>query len=99
MTGSICTASAKSGGKFTAWDGYISGRNLDLLTNRRILQSWRTSDFQSYELDSFLLVRLEEVKGGSKVTIIHAEIPSRLGNSLKHGWIDYYLLPMKIYFK
>ena len=39
MTGSKATASVKTGGKFTAWDNYISGKNLELIPGKRILQS------------------------------------------------------------
>lgn len=30
FTGSKATCNPKIGGKFTAWDGYISGKNLEL---------------------------------------------------------------------
>ena len=30
MTGSVAQVDGKVGGKFTAWDGYISGTTLDL---------------------------------------------------------------------
>ena len=45
MTGSKATGSTKVGGKFTAWDGYISGRNIELEENKRILQEWQTSEW------------------------------------------------------
>ena len=45
MTGSAAKATAKVGGKFSAWDGYISGRTLELEPDRRIVQAWRTSEF------------------------------------------------------
>jgi len=34
FTGSKATCNPKVGGKFTAWDGYISGRNLELKKRR-----------------------------------------------------------------
>ena len=52
MTGARATASPRVGGRFTAWDGYASGRNLELLAGKRIVQSWRTTDFPASAPDS-----------------------------------------------
>ena len=41
MTGSPAHATANVGGAFDAWDGYISGKNLELKPGERIVQSWR----------------------------------------------------------
>lgn len=37
MTGSKAKASAKVGAKFSAWDGYIEGTNLELVPGERIV--------------------------------------------------------------
>ena len=44
--GGPATGSTKVGGRFTAWDGYIAGKNLKLEPGRRIVQSWRTTEFK-----------------------------------------------------
>ena len=98
MTGGKATASVKIGGKFTAWDNYISGKNLELIPDKRILQAWRTTEFSKDDLDSHLLIKIEEVKDGSKVTLVHSEIPQGQSASYKKGWSDFYLKPMKTYF-
>jgi activator of HSP90 ATPase len=98
MTGSSATASNKIGGKFTAWDKYICGKNLELVPNKRILQAWRSTEFSKDQLDSYLLVKFEEAKNGTKVSIIHSEIPDGTGSSFKKGWKDFYFAPMKKYF-
>ena len=38
----------------TAWDGYISGRNVELIPGERIVQTWRTSEFGVSDPDSNL---------------------------------------------
>ena len=45
MTGSPANASSVEGESFEAWDGYITGKNLELEFPRRIIQSWRTVEF------------------------------------------------------
>ncbi len=99
MTGSPARVSGKVGGKFTAWDGYISGRTLQLEPDRRIVQGWRTAEFPAEAPDSRLEVLLEKVKGGTRVTFIHAELPAGQAASYKLGWKDFYFKPMKRYFK
>ncbi len=43
MTGSTSICSSEVGGIFSAWDGYISGRNIELVPNKKIIQAWRTT--------------------------------------------------------
>lgn len=98
MTGSPAKVTARVGSKFSAWDGYISGRTLELKPHTRILQSWRTTDFAEEEPDSLLEVLLAKTKGGTRVTLNHTNIPAGHGPEYKKGWIDFYFKPMKEYF-
>src|ERR1700745_1791068 len=43
---------AVPGAAFTVWNGYITGRNLELEPGRRIVQSWRTTKFAAGDGDS-----------------------------------------------
>jgi activator of HSP90 ATPase len=86
-------------GKFTAWDGYIQGTTIEMEPNRRIVQRWRTTDFPSNSPDSVVEVVLEEVENGTKVVLIHTEIPEGQGEDYKKGWKEFYFNPMKDYFK
>src|SRR5260370_38991126 len=45
FTGAAATGAAKVGGKFTAWDGYIFGKHLELEPPRRIVQEWATTEW------------------------------------------------------
>ena len=45
FTGSKATGKAAVGGKFTAWDGYISGKYLELEDGKRVVQEWTSTDF------------------------------------------------------
>ena len=98
MTGGEAKCSARAGGKFTAWDGYISGKNLELVPGEKIAQSWRTTEFDEGDADSRLEVALAATKGGTKVTLKHSELPAGSGASYKDGWREHYFAPMKEYF-
>ena len=65
MTGAAAKATAKVGGAFSAWDGYAYGTNLELVPGKKIVQSWRTTDFAEGDKDSKLTVTLKPVAGGA----------------------------------
>lgn len=98
MTGSPARISSKVGEEFEAWDGYIFGKNLELEPGKRILQSWRTTEFDPSEQDSLVEIFFEPVLNGTKVTIHHSNLPAH-GSQYRQGWIDFYFQPMKEYFK
>jgi uncharacterized protein YndB with AHSA1/START domain len=86
------------GGKFSMWDGYITGRNLSLDPPRRIVQAWRTTEFPEGSPDSRLEVRLEPDGDGTRVTLVHTDLPPGQGVQYEAGWKDNYFEPMKVYF-
>ena len=98
MTGGEAKCSAVVGESFSAWDAYIEGRNLELFPYEKIVQSWRTSDFEVGQADSKLTLLLTDNAEGCQLTLIHAEIPEGQPD-YKQGWEDHYFTPMKEYFK
>ncbi|HWY37132.1 MAG TPA: SRPBCC domain-containing protein [Bacteroidia bacterium] len=99
FTGSKATASAKVNGRFTAWDGYISGSNIDLKEGKKIVQAWRTTEFPDTALDSVLEVSFVKAAGGkTKLTLTQINIPKGQGVKYKGGWKTHYFEPMKEYF-
>jgi activator of HSP90 ATPase len=97
MTGSPAKVSNVEGESFEAWDGYITGKNLELQYPSRILQRWRTVEFDDSDEDSLLEILLEPDVRGTRVTLQHTNLPDH-GMQYKQGWIDAYFLPMKNYF-
>jgi len=98
MTGSAAKVNGKVGGAFTAWDGYIFGTTLEMESPRRIVQAWRTSEFPKGAPDSRVEILFDKVKGGTKLTLIHSEMPEDQIESYRQGWEDFYFKPMMEYF-
>jgi uncharacterized protein YndB with AHSA1/START domain len=101
FTGDTATSEPRVGGKHSAWSGYISGKYLELVPAKKVVQSWRTSEFPSDAKDSRLEVLFEEAGAGkheTKLTLIHTEIPSGQGAQYKDGWGEHYFEPMREYF-
>ena len=100
ITGSKATISNKIGGKFTAWDGYIKGEIVFLEKNKKIIQKWRTTEFNKNDKDSILEITIVEVdKNRSKLTLKHTELPEGTEDEYKNGWKDYYIKPIKEFIK
>lgn len=97
MTGGLATTSNKVGGKFTAWDGYIWGKNLALVSNAKIVQSWRTHQFEESAEDSVITVTFDKKDGQTVLTLVHSNVPED-GDHYKKGWVDHYFEPMAEYF-
>jgi len=99
MTGGHAECSADEGESFSAWDGYISGKNIRLVPNKIICQSWRTTEFLAGDEDSLVELQLSEMEdGGCQLTLIHSKIPQGQPD-YKQGWNEFYFLPMLDYFK
>jgi activator of HSP90 ATPase len=98
MTGGKATGDGRVGGKFTAWDGYISGVNLELENGSRILQEWQTAEWPAGVAPSLLEWLFVERDGGTEVSMTHSRIPAAQVESYRQGWSDYYWTPMKAYF-
>ncbi len=98
FTGARAQAEPGIGGAFTAWDGYIRGRNLELSEGQRILQSWRTTKFPPGSEDSLLELLLEESASGTRLVLRHSGIPEGQGDGYEQGWVEHYFEPLKRYF-
>ena len=98
MTGAKAKASKMVGAAYSAWDGYIVGRNLDLTPGRRIVQSWRASDFAAADPDSTITVVLTPSAAGTRLSLTHSGVPDGLTAYQEEGWRDSYFEPMMAYF-
>ena len=94
FTDSKASISRRIGGKFTAYDGYIEGVNLELVPDEKIVQSWRGSDWPEdhYYKATFAL---KKVEGGTRLTFTQTDVPEDQYESISQGWRDYYWKPMK----
>jgi activator of HSP90 ATPase len=86
--------SRKVGGAISAYGGYITGTNVELVPNRKIVQIWHASDWPNGHL-SRVTFQLTPIKGGTRLAFTHRGVPEDDVASIKQGWIDNYWLPLK----
>lgn len=99
MTGGAAAIDDVVGNVFSAWDGYISGKNEELEPGSLICQSWRTTEFPDDAPDSLLEVEFLKDDRGCKLILKHINIPDGDGEKYRTGWEEHYFKPMKEYFQ
>ncbi len=99
FTGAKATGQAKVGAKFTAWDGYITGKHLVLEPGRRLVQEWTTNEWPAGASPSRLEWTFVAKGDGTQVTLVHTDVPAEQAETYRTGWIDYYWDPLKQFFE
>jgi len=99
FTGSRTKINARVGSKFTAWDGYISGKNIALTKGKRIEQEWMTSEFPEGYGPSILKISLLKKGEGTELSMIQTRVPVSQVKRYDEGWHSAYWEPLKVYFQ
>jgi activator of HSP90 ATPase len=84
---------AVAGGEFSLFGGYISGRQIELVPNVRLVQAWRTG---SWEVGTYSIARFGLAKQGTGtlLTFDHTGFPKGEAEHLAQGWKVNYWLPL-----
>ena len=98
FTGSPAKTNAKVGSEFTAWDGYITGKNLELVKGEKIVQEWETTEWPGGYPRSRLELTLTPKKGGTELKMVHSQVPAEQVEDYRSGWHTSYWDPLKAYF-
>lgn len=81
------------GGAFVLFGGYITGRNLELVADERIVQAWRSA---SWDSGLYSIARFTLMPEGADTRLIfdHAGFPGAAAESLAKGWHENYWQPL-----
>ena len=96
-TGAPANISASEGGNYSAHSGYITGKNLQLIHEKLIVQSWRAQSWSSDDVDSTLIIYLEPKGKDVVLHITHANLPDSATDSINSGWHKMYWEPWRLY--
>ncbi len=97
FTGAKATIDNKVGGKFSVWDGYASGVNLELIPGKKITQTWRASDWPA-GVESKITINLFQKGEDTELEFTQTGVPDEFYQDIKDGWQDYYWKPLKDFF-
>jgi uncharacterized protein YndB with AHSA1/START domain len=85
--------SSEVGGAFTLFGGFITGRQVELVPNVRLVQAWRAGDWPP---GVFSIAKFELVSQGvtCKIVFDHTGFPKGAAESLASGWKVHYWEPL-----
>jgi activator of HSP90 ATPase len=88
--------SKDAGGAFSLFGGYVTGRQIELVRNTRIVQVWRAGSWKPGE---YSLVKFQFTPQGpdTKLTLDHAGFPQGEAEHLAEGWKGNYFEPLAKY--
>jgi activator of HSP90 ATPase len=97
FSGEPAEIGAKPGGSISMFGGKITGRNIELVPDLRIVQAWRPG---SWDPGIYSVVKFVLKSDGAKTTIIldHTGFPEGDYESLSDGWGSHYWKPLHKYF-
>jgi len=97
LTESKAKVSREIGGSFSIFEGALSGKNIELIQDKKIVQTWR-GDGENWPKGyySTITLILEPNDKGTLIKFSHVDIPEESYESVKEGWDIYYWEPLKV---
>ena len=94
FTGQPAEIDPKEGGRFSLFAGQIVGRNVELVSNQRIVQAWRPAHWTP-GIWSLVAFELKPQTAGTIVSLDHKGFPVGDFDHLEWGWHAHYWEPLK----
>lgn len=79
---------SEPGEEFSMWDGDITGKILELVTDKKVIQEWY---FGERDTKSVVTITISPSRGGSVVVVEHTNIPDEDYENITEGWNEYYM--------
>lgn len=91
-TGYPAVMDEKEGTVFSLWEGDISGCNLEMIKDYKIVQEWF---FGEIEKPSIVRMILKKAGKDTRIELEHTNIPDDAYEEIIEGWKEYYLDSVK----
>ncbi len=96
FTGAPADIHPEVGGAFSCFGGIISGRNIELVPNERIVQAWRVAAWPA-GVYSIVKFELKAQGSGTRLIFDHSGFPDGTREHLEAGWKARYWDPLQKY--
>ena len=100
LTESKAKVSREISGSFSIYEGALSGKNIELIQDKKIVQTWRGNG-ENWPKGYYSTITLifEPDDKGTLIKFTHTDIPDGAYESVKEGWEKYYWGPLKDMFE
>jgi activator of HSP90 ATPase len=79
---------AEPGTEFSLWEGDITGRNLEFVHDKKVVQEWYFGDQPE---KSIVTITINPDRGNSYLTVEQTNIPEDDYDNIAEGWREYYI--------
>jgi activator of HSP90 ATPase len=86
-SGYPATMSENPGSEFSLWEGDITGKNLEFIKDKKVVQEWYFGELSE---KSIVTITIQPDRENSLVTIEHSNIPDDDFADIAEGWREYY---------
>ncbi|MDZ4343405.1 MAG: SRPBCC domain-containing protein [Candidatus Binatia bacterium] len=97
FTGFPMTIAARAGAPFRVFNDMLSGTIIHVAPKRLIVQTWRSANWPATAIDSVLALSFWPEKDGSRIEIVHVNVPEEDFAGVSEGWEKYYWTPWRAY--
>jgi activator of HSP90 ATPase len=94
LTGAPTAGSDAEGGAFTAFGGHVTGRHVELVPDKLVVQAWRA---KTWPAGTYSIARFELRPEGAQTRLVfdHEGFPADQQEHLAAGWIANYWDPLR----
>lgn len=86
-SGEEAIMSTEVGSEFSLWEGSITGKNLEFITGKKIVQEWY---FGEQAEPSIVTIVLHQHQKGTSAELRHTNIPDEAYEDIVEGWNEVY---------
>jgi activator of HSP90 ATPase len=94
-TGYPAIMSTEPGSEFSMWEGDITGKNIEFIQDKKVVQEW---DFGDNPEKSVVVITIQKDREDSMVTVEHSNIPDEDFEDIAEGWREYYFGAINTFF-
>ena len=94
-TGYPAVMTTEPGSEFSMWEGDITGRNIEFIQDKKVVQEW---DFGDSPEKSVVTITIQKDRDDSMVTVEHSNIPDEDFDDIAEGWREYYFGAINTFF-
>ena len=96
LTGAPAEVTAVEGQRISLFGGQITGRNIELVPDKELVQAWRVGAWPP-RVYSIVRITLEREGDETKLTLDHTGFPDGAAEHLEGGWHKMYWEPLRVY--
>jgi activator of HSP90 ATPase len=94
-TGYPAQMSTEPGSEFSLWEGDITGKNIEFVQDKKVVQEWFFGDQPE---KSLVTITITPDRENSQVTVEHSNIPDEEFSDIAEGWKEYYIGAITTFF-